>query len=273
MPTARRTRRRHLARSRRLTGSAALLFAVVAACGSDDEPVGAVGAAGDGSSADVVVFAAASLTEVFTAIGDAFTADHDDIDVTFSFAASSELVAQIAQGAPADVFASADEANMAKLVDAGETASAPVVFATSSLAILVSDGNPEGIATLADLADEDLVVVTCATEVPCGAYAAEVLARAGVDVTPKSYEENVRAVVAKVLLGEADAGIVYRTDVVAAGDDADGVTIPDDVNVVARYPVAVTKAADDAVAAQTFIDFVQSEDGQAILASRGFAPP
>jgi molybdate transport system substrate-binding protein len=238
---------------------------MAAACGSDDD-------AGTGSG-DVVVFAAASLTGAFTQLGDEFMADHDAVDVSFSFAASSELVAQILQGAPADVFASADEANMTELVDAGESASEPVVFATNSLAILVGAGNPEGIAAVADLADDDLVVVACAIEVPCGAYTAELFERAGVDVTPKSYEENVRGVVAKVLIGEADAGIVYRTDVVAAADDADGVAIPDADNVVARYPVAVTRGADDPGAAQAFVDFVRSERGQAILASFGFSPP
>ena len=222
---------------------------------------------------EITVFAAASLTAAFTDIGAAFMARHPDADVTFNFAASSELVTQIGQGAPADVFASADQSNMKKLVDAGNNRTDPVVFAENSLAIIVEPGNPRGVTDVADLADPDLTVVTCAPEVPCGKYAAQVFAAAGVTVTPKSLEKDVKAVVTKVILGEADAGVVYATDVAAAGARASGVSIPTASNVIAQYPVVVTKEALNTTGAQAFIDFVRGADGQEILASYGFLGP
>ncbi len=221
----------------------------------------------------MTVFAAASLTDAFTELGDAFVAANPGAAVTFNFAASSELVTQIGEGAPADLFASADPNNMTKLTDSGNHGSEPVVFTTNRAEIIVAPGNPEGITGVADLADEHLIVIGCAPEVPCGRYAQQILDRAGVSVTLKSLEENVRAVVSKVALGEADAGIVYVTDVVNAGDAADGVVIAGDVNVVAEYQVAVTKGAANPAAAQAFIDFVRSPAGQAILASYGFVAP
>jgi molybdate transport system substrate-binding protein len=242
-----------------------LLGLIAVSCGSDD-------AAGH-EGRNVTVFAASSLTAAFTEIGDAFmSADQTGTTVSFNFAASSELVAQIGEGAAADVFASADTSNMTKLTDAGNNASEPLVFATNTLQIIVEPGNPKHIATVADLADPDLVVVTCAPEVPCGKYAATTFANAGVTVVPKSLEENVKAVVTKVTLGEADAGIVYRTDVIAAGAAAAGVVIPDDINVVAEYPIAVTKDAPNLAGARAFLEFVQAAEGQAILASYGFLP-
>jgi molybdate transport system substrate-binding protein len=224
-------------------------------------------------SGDVTVFAAASLTAAFTEIGEAFIVENPDANVTFNFAASSELVTQIGEGAPADVFASADLSSMTKLTDAGNNAAEPVVFATNLAEIIVAPGNPEGITGVADLANQDLIVVQCAPEVPCGRYAEQIVANAGVTVTPKSFEQNVKAVVTKVTLGEADAGIVYTTDVTAAGADADGVEIPADINVVAQYPIAVTTQAPNAQGAQAFIDFVTGEQGQTILASSGFLAP
>jgi molybdate transport system substrate-binding protein len=202
-----------------------------------------------------------------------FMAANPDSNVTFNFAASSELVTQIGEGAPADVFASADVSNMTKLTDAGNNATEPVVFTTNLAEVIVERGNPEGITGIADLANEDLIVISCAPEVPCGRYAQEILGNAGVTVTFKSLEENVRAVVSKVTLGEADAGIVYVTDVIKAGDAAEGVEIPADVNVVAEYPIAVTAEAANPDAAQAFVDFVVSEEGQAILTSYGFVSP
>ena len=221
----------------------------------------------------MTVFAAASLTDAFTEIGDAFMAANADAEVAFNFAASSELVTQIDEGgAPADVFASADQNNMSKLIDAGNDGSDPVVFATNVLEIIVEPGNPQRIAGVADLADDDLILVTCAREVPCGNYAQQVFDAAGLTVTPDSLEENVRAVVTKVTTGEADAGIVYKTDVTAAGDQAEGVEIPADINVLAEYPITVTEAASNPEAAQAFIDFVLGEQGQEILDSYGFLP-
>ena len=239
---------------------------VAASCGSGD------GDSDESSGGNVTVFAAASLTAAFTELGDAFTAANPDVEVTFNFAGSSDLVAQISDGAPVDVFASADFANMSKLTDAGLAAGEPATFATNAAEIVVEPGNPLGIAGVADLADSDLIVVLCAPEVPCGAYAERVIANAGITVTPSSYEENVKAVVTKVTLGEADVGIVYRTDVIAAGDDAQGVPIPDDINVVAEYPIALVADAPNAAGAQAFIDFVLSPSGQKILAAYGFGP-
>ncbi len=251
---------------RRLLSAVALLVVLGASCGSDDSDSAAV-------SGDVTVFAAASLTAAFTEIGDAFKVEYPDANVTFNFAASSELVTQIGEGAPADVFASADQSNMTKLTDAGNNASEPVVFATNLAEIIVGPGNPKGITGVADLANEDLIVVVCAPEVPCGKYAAQIFDNAGVAVTPKSFDENVKAVVTKVTLGEADAGIAYTTDVTAAGDDAEGVEIPAGINVVAEYPIALTKEAPNAEGAQAFVDFVNSEQGQTILSSYGFLAP
>ena len=239
---------------------------VAASCGSGD------GGSDDSSGGNVTVFAAASLTAAFTELGDAFTAANPDVEVTFNFAGSSDLVAQISDGAPVDVFASADLANMSKLADAGLAAGEPATFATNTAEIVVEPGNPLGIAGVADLADSDLIVVLCAPEVPCGAYAEQVVANAGTTVTPSSYEENVKAVVTKVTLGEADAGIVYRTDVIAAGDAAQGVPIPDDINVVAEYPIALVSDAPNAAGAQAFIDFVLGPAGQGIVAAYGFGP-
>jgi molybdate transport system substrate-binding protein len=182
-------------------------------------------------------------------------------------------VAQINQGAAADVYASADEANMQKLVDAAGNAAQPQVFATNSLQIIVQPGNPKGIKTLADLANDGLLYVTCAPEVPIGKYAAQALASAGVTVTPVSLEENVKGVVTKVTLGEADAGIVYTTDVIGAGDKAEGIDIPAANNVIAKYPIAVTKAAPNPGGAQAFVDFVLGDQGQKILSSSGFTSP
>jgi molybdate transport system substrate-binding protein len=251
---------------------------VAAACGSDDDATSATsppGAAvsGEAVSGEVVVFAAASLTDAFTELGDAFAAANPDASVTFNFAASSELVAQIIEGAPADVYASADVSNMTKLTDAGANAGDPVTFANNLAQIVVAPGNPLGIAVLEDLEDDELILVVCAPEVPCGTYAEEIFRNAGVAPGADSYEENVRAVLTKVTLGEADAGIVYATDVTAAGDEADGVVIPDDVNVVAEYPIAVTSEAPNPEGARAFIDFVLSEQGQTILASYGFTSP
>jgi molybdate transport system substrate-binding protein len=239
---------------------------------ADAAPVNASTAPPTGVDGDLVVFAAASLTDAFTAIGDAFESEHPDVDVTLNFAASSDLVAQIDEGAPADVFASADQRNMDKLVEAERAAAEPATFATNSLAIVVEAGNPLDIASVEDLAEPDLVVVTCDPEVPIGGYTEQVFEAAGVDVTPDSLEETVRGIVTKVVEGEADAGLVYVTDVLAAGDEAEGVDLPADINVVAAYPIAPVTDAPNPAASEAFTEFVLSDDGQAILAALGFGP-
>ena len=247
--------------------AAVALAGLVAACGDDGESA-------DSTTTEVVVFAAASLADAFTEIGEAFEAANSGSTVTFNFAASSELVTQItAGGAPADVFASADLKNMTKLVDAGANGGQPVEFATNLLEIIVAADNPLGITGVEDLANDELITVVCSPEVPCGTYAQQIFDAAGVTVTPDSFEENVKGVVTKVTAGEADVGIVYKTDVTAAGDSAGGVEIPADINVVAQYPISMTAAAPNPAGAQAFIDFVLGEAGQTVLASYGFLPP
>lgn len=256
-------------RTSRLLVALAVVGLVGASCGSDSSssevttPV----------SGDITVLAAASLTAAYTEIGDAFKTEHPDANVVLSFDASSALVTQINEGAPADVFASADEVNMKKLTDVGGNAGEPQIFATNSLQIIVGAGNPKGITGVADLAKPDLLYVTCDPEVPIGKYAAQVLTAANVTLTPVSFEQSVKGIVTKVSAGEADAGIVYRTDVIAAGSAAEGVDIPADINVTATYPVVATKNAPNPVGAQAFVDFVLSDQGQKILANYGFNTP
>jgi molybdate transport system substrate-binding protein len=219
------------------------------------------------------VFAAASLTSSFNEIGTAFSTEYPGTKVTFSYDASSTLVTQINQGAPADAFASADQANMKKLTDAGNNSGTPVVFATNKLEIIVQPGNPKNIQSVADLAKPGVTFVSCDPAVPIGAYTQQVLKSAGVTVTPVSLEQNVKGIVTKVTAGEADAGIVYATDVQAAGSQAAGVPIPDDINVIAQYPIVATKASTNPSTAAAFIDFVLSDQGQKILQSYGFSAP
>lgn len=241
----------------RWLGAATLLF-------------GAAGCAEDAADGTLTVFAAASLTDAFTDIGAAFEEANPGIEVAFNFASSSDLARQVIEGAPADVYASADVRNMDRVVDADTALGEPVVFATNRAEIIVAPGNPLGIDGLADLQSGELVVVFCAPEVPCGSYAEQVVERAGVTVTPDSYEENVRAVVTKVTLGEADAGVVYATDVRVAGAEAAGVEIPTEVNVIAEYPIVSVTGTDDA---RSFVDFVTSASGRDILTSYGFGTP
>jgi molybdate transport system substrate-binding protein len=224
-------------------------------------------------SGNITVFAAASLTDSFNAVGAAFTKANPNAKVTFSFDASSALVTQITQGAPADMLASADTANMDKLTKASLNGTEPVVFATNLLQIIVAAGNPKGITGVADLAKNNLKVVLCAAGVPCGTYAKQILDAAKATVTPVSQEQNVKGVVTKVTAGEADAGIVYVTDVKAAGTKAAGVDIPTDINVIAKYPIASVKASTHADVDAAFVKFLTGSDGQAILATFGFGKP
>ena len=203
-------------------------------------------------------------------MGDAFVLEQPDADLTFSFASSADLARQIVEGAPVDVFASADMTNMEKVLDAGAASAEPRVFATNRAEIVVAPGNPLGITGIDDLTREDLVVVVCAPEAPCGGYASDVFDNAGVEITPDSYEANVKAVVTKVTLGEADAGVVYATDVLAAGDAISGVEIPDDVNVIAEYPIVVVSDSD---VARAFVEFVTGAVGRGILVANGFGAP
>jgi molybdate transport system substrate-binding protein len=239
----------------------------LAACGGGDDSGGTSGAASPG---EIKVFAAASLTAAFTRIGERFTAANGGAKVSFNFAGSQALATQIQQSAPADVFASADVPNMDKVRDLVGT---PRNFASNRLQIVVEKGNPRNIRGLDDLADADLKVVLAAPEVPAGKYAAEALGKAGVTVRPVSEEDNVKAVVTKVSLGEADAGIVYVTDVTAGGDKVEGVDIPEDLNVPATYPIATVRASQAPDQAQAFMDLVLSAEGQRVLEDHGFLPP
>jgi len=243
----------------------ALLAALALAAGA----CGATPAAGGGESRELSVFAAASLTDAFSELGDQFTAAHPGVTVTFNFAGSNDLVTQLQQGAPADVLATADTKNMDA---AGDLVGAPQAFAANKLAIAVAPGNPIGITGLADLARKDLKVVLAAPEVPAGKYAQEALATAGVSVEPVSLEVSVKGVVTKVSLGEADAGIVYVTDVAAAAGKLDGIAIPDGQNVLATYPIAALAASAHPDDAKAFVDLVLSPEGRRVLADYGFLP-
>ena len=249
----------------RLAAVLAAVALALAGCGGDEPSGGSSAAPGE-----LKVFAAASLTAAFTELGERFTAASGGTEVTFNFAGSQALATQIQQGAPADVFASADTTNMDKVRDLVGTHQP---FASNLLAIVVEKGNPRGVRTLGDLASSDLKVVLAAEEVPAGRYAKQVLDRAGVRVQPVSQEDNVKAVVTKVSLGEADAGIVYVTDVTAGGDKVEGVDIPEDQNVVATYPIATVKASRAQDPAQAFVDLVLSAEGQRVLEEHGFLPP
>jgi molybdate transport system substrate-binding protein len=260
---------RLLRASQRVLTALAAVFLV--SCGSTPGPAAAPTVTPDIITGAINVFAAASLTAAFKDEGMAFQTKHPNASVTFDFAGSASLATSINNGAPADVFASADMANLDKVAKAGNLTSSPANFATNKLQIVVSAGNPKGIKTLADLAKPGTVVILCAPAVPCGSYASQALTRAAVKVTPKSLEQDVNGVVSKVSLGEADAGIVYITDVKSAGAKVQGMDIPDDQNVIASYPMATVKGGANPKGGSAFIDFVLSIPGQTILANHGFS--
>lgn len=244
---------------------AGMVAVVLTACGGDES------GAGDQGDTTLTVYAAASLTETFERIGAELEAGHVGVTVEFSFGGSSDLVAQIQEGAPADVFASADTANMDKLTGHELQAADPTNFASNTLEIAVPPDNPAGIASLADLANEGVNVVVCAPEVPCGAAAVKVEDATGVDIQPVSEEQSVTDVLAKVASGEADAGLVYVTDVIAAGPDVRGIPFPESAPAVNTYPIVALADAADGELAQQFVDLVLSDTGQTILHDAGFA--
>jgi molybdate transport system substrate-binding protein len=248
--------------------AAVLVVGALAACGGD-----AGGSTGDGGSTTLTVYAAASLTSTFEELAGDFEADHEGVDVQFNFAGSSDLVAQIQQGASADVIATADTANMDKLVADDLLAEEPVDFATNVLEIAVPPGNPAGVENLQDLSGAGLNLVICAPEVPCGAAAQGVAEAAGIELDPVSEEQSVTDVLNKVSVGEADAGLVYVTDVIAAGDEVVGIPFPESAEVVNQYPIATVADSDHADLAQDFVDLVLGDTGQAVLADAGFGKP
>lgn len=220
-----------------------------------------------------MVFAAASLTAAFEELAGEFEAAQAGAEVQLHFAGTPQLVMQVREGAPADVFAAADEVQMAKLVESGAVSGAPRVFARNRLTIVTAEGNPHGISGLADLARPGLKVLLCAPEVPAGRSARQALERAGLTVHSVSDEPSVKAVVSKLALGEVDAGIAFVTDAIPAAGDVDAVPIPDEHNVIGLYPIAVLSAGENAAAGQAFAGFVLSPAGQSILHRHGFLPP
>jgi molybdate transport system substrate-binding protein len=248
---------------RRPAAAAAALALAVGACG--------IGGGRPTSDDTVLVFAAASLNEAMKDVGAGFSKAHGGTHVEFNFGGSQALASQILQGAPADVLAAADEASMRLVRDRGAVAGDVHVFAHNRLEIAVRPGNPKRIHSLTDLAAPGTGVLLCAPDVPCGRYARQALDRAGVQVSPLGEEPDVKGVLGKVRLGEADAGIVYVTDVAAAGSAVEGVDIPDAQNVVADYPVGALAAAGNPAGARALVAFLLSAAGQELLVRHGFA--
>ncbi|MDQ1289534.1 MAG: molybdate transport system substrate-binding protein [Actinomycetota bacterium] len=266
-------------RHRAALAAALAVCALAGACASAPSASAPSASAAPGSpppgGGRITVLAAASLTEAFTTLGDRFEAAHPGATVTFSFAASSTLATQITAGAPADVFASAgteamDAVTAARRVD---PSAPPSLIARTTMAVAVPAANPARITALADLARPRTKLALCAPTVPCGAAARTVLAKAGLTVTPVTEEANVKAVLTTVRLGEVDAGIVYVTDVHAAGAAVRHVPVPDAVNTSVGYPLAVLAHAPNPVLAREFVAFVRSAEGTAALTAAGFTRP
>ncbi|WP_141203579.1 molybdate ABC transporter substrate-binding protein [Streptomyces griseorubiginosus] len=275
MTRSARTRSRRPVQAAAL-GAAALL--ALSACSSSDGSGSAKsgsGKSGSGTkvSGDITVFAAASLKESFTRLGKDFEKAHPGTKVTFSFGGSDSLAASITGGAPADVFASASPKTMKVVTDAKDNAGAPATFVRNQLEIATLPGNPDKIASLKDLTDKDLKVVLCDKTVPCGAAAEKALTASKLRLTPVSYEEDVKSALNKVVLKEADAAVVYRTDVRAAGDKVEGVEFPESADAVNAYPIALLKESKNTETAKAFIALVRSAEGQKVLTAAGFLQP
>nr|PZN42402.1 MAG: molybdate ABC transporter substrate-binding protein [Actinomycetota bacterium] len=240
---------------------AVLAPAAVSGCGS--------GGSAGGGGGEVTVFAAASLTETFTELGEIFEAEHPGTTVRFNFGSSATLAQQIVQGAPADVFAAANPATIKTVTDAS-LADAPTTFARNRLQIAVPKDNPAKVDELKDLADPKVKVALCAEQVPCGAAARKILDAAGLTVTPVTLEQDVKATLTKVALGEVDAALVYRTDVLAAAGRVTGIPFPEADEAVNDYPIAVLTTAPSADQARRFVDLVLSQRGKDVLTKAGF---
>lgn len=246
---------------RLLAFASALPLMLLSACASPGEPTDAI-----------QVFAAASLTESFTEVGEQFERD-TGVEVSFNFAGSADLAAQLDQGAPADVFASADEVTMDRVEAAGLARTTPAIFASNTLTIVTPDDNPAAVEDLTDLAGDEIITVVCAPQVPCGTATEEVAAAADVELSPASEESAVTDVLGKVRAGEADAGLVFVTDASAAGEDVQRIDFPESEGVVNRYPITTLESSQNPDVAAEFVAFVEGEQGQAILRDAGFGRP
>lgn len=264
-------------------GSSSSMSASNATSGTDSSSSSAPTSGGSSSSATgsspaelsgiVTVFAAASLQKTFDELTATFEKEHPGVDVQVAYDGSSTLVTQLGQGAEADVFASADQKNMTKATDAGLIDGSPTVFATNTLQIAVKPGNPKDITGLASLAKSGVATVVCAREVPCGSAAQTALGAAGVTLDPASEEQKVTDVLTKVAEGDADAGLVYRTDVSGSDGKVEGIDFPESAGVVNSYPIGVLKDARNPAAAAAFVDVVTGAEGQKTLAAAGFGAP
>ncbi|MEU4190579.1 molybdate ABC transporter substrate-binding protein [Kribbella sp. NPDC026611] len=245
----------------------------VAGCGNDSPAASSDGTSSSSStpavSGTITVLAAASLTGTFTQLGKDFEAAHPGVKVTFSFAGSSALAKQINEGAPADVFASAAPKNM----DAVTDKNAPANFVKNTLEIAVPKGNPGKITGLKDFADKNKKIALCAAQVPCGAAADKVFKAAGITAAPDSLEQDVKAALTKVSLGEVDAALVYKTDVLSAKDKVEGIEFPEASKAVNEYPIATLTKAPNPEGAKAFVDYVLSDKGKAVLSAAGFDAP
>lgn len=269
-------------RSRRMlqvTGAGAAALMALSACSSADDSSSSDDSASGSSSASpklsgtVTVFAAASLQESFTELGATFEKQHPGTKVTFNFGGSDTLAASITGGAPADVFAAASPKTMAIVTDKGDAAGTPVTFVRNQLEIATLPGNPDKVSSLKDLTKSGLKVVLCDRTVPCGAAAQKALEAGKLKLTPVSYEQDVKSALTKVELKEADAAVVYKTDVKAAGGKVEGVDFPESAEAVNDYPIALLKNAPNAEAADAFIALVRSAEGRRVLGEAGFLKP
>ena len=267
---------------RRLTACAAALAlgaAAVAGCSSSSSPSSGTSTATTASSSaqalsgSITVLAAASLQKTFTALGKTFEQEHPGVTVKFSFGGSDTLAAQITQGAPADVFASANQTTMQTVQKAGDTTGTPTVFVKNTLEIAVAPGNPKNIATLADLTKSGIKVAECAKTVPCGSAAVKALAAAGVKLTPVTYETDVTSALTKVELGEVDAALVYHSDIVGADGKVQGVVFSTASAAVNSYPIDVLKNSANPTTAQAFEAFILSSSSEQVLLKAGFQAP
>ncbi|MFK0159515.1 molybdate ABC transporter substrate-binding protein [Streptomyces sp. NPDC090499] len=273
-PSVRRTRR-----TLQVAGASVAALLALSACSSSDDNSSATtksdtsAAATPKLSGSITVFAAASLQESFTTLKADFEKAHPGTKVNFSFGGSDTLAAQITSGAPADVFAAASAKTMAIVTDKKDTATTPATFVRNQLEIATLPGNPDKISSLKDLTKSSLKVVLCDRTVPCGAAAQKALDASKLKLTPVSYEEDVKSALNKVVLKEADAAVVYQTDVKAAGSKVEGVEFPESSGAINDYPIALLKNAPNPAVAKAFIALVQSAEGQQVLNDAGFLKP